>query len=142
VRHLISVLAIVGLMLSGAGPTPAQPLADGSGPARLYNPQTVEVLNGQVVKVEKVTPKRKGAQEFKGFMLQTEKENILVFLGPSRFIDKMPYQPAVGDPVSVKGSRVTFRGRPLIIAAEVRKGAQVMQLRDDAGRPLMRRKPR
>jgi hypothetical protein len=37
--------------------------------------------------------------------------------------------------VEVKGSCITFGGNPAIIAAEVKKGDDVMKLRDDNGVP-------
>jgi hypothetical protein len=36
----------------------------------------------------------------------------------------------------VRGSRVTFDGKPAIIAATVRKGDEELALRDAAGRPV------
>jgi len=36
----------------------------------------------------------------------------------------------------VKGSRFTLGGKPAIIAAEVKKGDEVLKLRDDAGFPM------
>jgi hypothetical protein len=41
-----------------------------------------------------------------------------------------------GDRVEITGSRVTVEGKPTIIAAEVRKGDEVLQLRDAAGVPV------
>jgi hypothetical protein len=38
-----------------------------------------------------------------------------------------------GDKVGIKGSRVTFQGKPVIIAAEVKNGDEVLQLRDGNG---------
>jgi hypothetical protein len=43
---------------------------------------------------------------------------------------------APGDKVEVTGSRVTYEGQPTIIAGEVKKGAQVLKLRDAAGVPV------
>jgi len=40
-----------------------------------------------------------------------------------------------GDKIEVKGSRVTFAGKPAIIAAEVKKGDNTVILRDSAGIP-------
>jgi len=38
--------------------------------------------------------------------------------------------------VEVTGSRITFDGRPAMIAAEVRKGEEVLKLQDDNGYPV------
>ncbi|HEU4344281.1 MAG TPA: hypothetical protein VFU31_22205 [Candidatus Binatia bacterium] len=40
------------------------------------------------------------------------------------------------DRVEVKGARITFEGKPAIIASEVKKGDEVLRLRDDAGFPV------
>jgi len=36
----------------------------------------------------------------------------------------------------VKGSRITYNGKPAIVAAEVKKGDTVLKLRDDNGIPV------
>jgi len=38
--------------------------------------------------------------------------------------------------VEVKGSRISIQGQPTIIACEVKKGNNVLKLRDDRGMPL------
>ena len=43
------------------------------------------------------------------------------------------------DKVEVKGAKTTFAGKPVIIAAEVKKGDEVLKLRDDSGFPGVER---
>jgi hypothetical protein len=43
---------------------------------------------------------------------------------------------AAGDRVEVKGSRMTVRDEPLIVAAEVKKGDQVLKMRNANGEAL------
>jgi hypothetical protein len=38
--------------------------------------------------------------------------------------------------VEVKGSRITFEGKPAIIAAEIKKGEETLKLRDENGFPV------
>jgi hypothetical protein len=38
--------------------------------------------------------------------------------------------------IEVKGSRITLEGKPARIAAQVKKGGEVLKLRDDDGRPV------
>lgn len=38
--------------------------------------------------------------------------------------------------VEVKGSRITFDGKPVVIAAEVKKGQDVLHFRDENGVPV------
>ena len=68
--------------------------------------------------------------------LQTDKETIPVHLGPAWFMQKQSPQIATGDAIVVTGSRVTFDGKPAIIAAEIKKGDKVIRLREQNGVPL------
>jgi len=110
----------------------------GWGPAgayhRLYNPQTVESIAGEVVNVEQVTP-MKGMSSGVHLMVKTEKETVSVHLGPAWYIENQDVKIEPKDKVEIKGSRVTFEGRPAIIAAEIKKGDEILRLRDDAGVP-------
>ncbi|MDD2903926.1 MAG: DNA-binding protein [Syntrophales bacterium] len=142
----IIIGAIVGLSLifvtaswaqRGMGPGGGQGRGWGMGGAygRIYNPQTVETLSGEVVSVEKFMPGR-GMSYGVHFTLKTDKETIPVHLGPSWYLDKQDIKIVPKDQVQVTGSRVTFEGKPAIIAAEVKKGDKVLKLRDQAGVPV------
>jgi len=100
---------------------------------RVYNPATVETISGTVESVEKVTP-MKGMYPAVEATVKTNKETISVHLGPEWYIERLDTKIEKGDTVEIKGSRVTFAGKPAIIAAEIMKGDNVLQLRDNAGR--------
>jgi hypothetical protein len=57
-------------------------------------------------------------------------------LGPAFYLENQDVKIEPKDKVEVKGSRVTFEGKPAIIAAEVKKGDEVLRLRDDNGFPM------
>ena len=101
---------------------------------RLYNPATVETLSGEVVSVDK-TSSRRGRSLGMHFILKTDKETIPVHLGPSSYLDQQEVKLAPGDKVEVTGSRVTYKGKPVIIAGQVKKDGQTLQLRDANGVP-------
>lgn len=101
---------------------------------RMYNPATVETVSGTVESVEKTTP-MKGMYSGIHIMLKTDKESVDVHLGPEWYIERLDTKVEKGDKIEVKGSRVTFDGRPAIIAAEVKKGDNTLFLRDSAGIP-------
>ncbi len=108
---------------------------DASSPyGRMYNPTTVENLSGEVVKVERITPMR-GMSAGIHLVLKCGAVEISVHLGPAWYIERQQVKLAPGDMIQVKGSRVTFAGKPAIIAAEIRKGDEVLKLRNDAGIP-------
>src|SRR4030042_2816264 len=101
---------------------------------RMYNSKTIETLSGEVVSVDKFTPGR-GMSYGVHFTLKTDKETIPVHLGPSWYVDQQEVKLAPGDKVEVTGSRVTYQGKPAIIAAQVKKDGETLQLRDANGVP-------
>jgi hypothetical protein len=103
---------------------------------RMYDPKTVETLSGEVVSMEEMTSMRGMSSYGVHLALKTDKETIPVHLGPGWFIENQDTQIAPKDTIEVKGSRITFEGKPAIIAAEVRKGGEVLKLRDESGFPV------
>ena len=106
----------------------------GSQYQRMYNPSTVETLSGEVESVDRVSP-MKGMRSGIHIALKTDKETIPVHLGPEWYVEGLDVKLQKGDAIEVKGSRVTFGGKPAIIAAEVKKGDSALVLRDSAGVP-------
>jgi hypothetical protein len=53
----------------------------------------------------------------------------------TRIIENQDIKIEPGDKVEVKGSRITFSGKPAMIAAESKKGHHILKLRDDNGIP-------
>jgi hypothetical protein len=106
----------------------------GSSYQRMYNPATVETVSGVVESVDKITP-MKGMYSGIHLVLKTDKETIAVHLGPEWYIERQDVKLEKGDKIEVKGSRITFDGKPAIIAAELKKGDSVLVLRDSAGFP-------
>jgi hypothetical protein len=102
---------------------------------RNYDPKTVETVQGKVLSVGKLQQRGRGVH----VMLQTDKETIAVHLGPSWYIDKQTPKIETNDTITVTGSRVTVGGKPAIIAAQVKKGNEVLKLRDDNGVPAWSR---
>lgn len=103
--------------------------------SRMYDPKTVETINGEVVSVDKITP-RKGMSYGVHLMVKTDKETLSVHLGPGWFIENQDIKIEPKDKIEIKGSRITLEGKPALIAAEVKKGNEVLKLRDDNGIPV------
>ena len=107
----------------------------GSKHVRMYDPKTVETISGEVVSVEKI-PATKGRGDGVHLTLKTDKETIPVHLGPGWYIEHQDTKIEPKDRVDVTGSRVLSEGKPAIIAAEVKKGNEILKLRDDNGFPF------
>ncbi|MBI4847843.1 MAG: DNA-binding protein [Nitrospirae bacterium] len=107
----------------------------GSAYGKMYNPQTVETLSGEVVSVDKITP-MKGMNYGVHLTVKTDKETISVHLGPGWFMENQDMKIEPKDRIDVKGSRITFQEKPALIAAEVTKGDETLKLRDENGFPV------
>ena len=101
----------------------------------MYNPQTVETIRGEVVSIEKITP-LKGMYYGVHAVVKTDKETLSVHLGPGWYIENQDVKLEPKDTVEVKGSRITFEGKPAIVAAEVTKRGESLTLRDASGFPV------
>jgi len=101
---------------------------------RMYNPATIENVSGVVESVDKIAP-MKGMHSGVHLVLKTDKEILSVHLGPEWYMERLDTKIEQGDKIEVKGSRVSFAGKPAVIAAEVKKGDSVLVLRDSAGIP-------
>lgn len=130
----IVVLSVVSAAPAWKGGRGSGGWGMGSAYQRMYNPQTVETISGTVESVDKFTPMR-GMGYGIHLMVKTDKGIIPVHLGPGWYIERQAMKFAKGDKVEVKGSRVTFNGKPAIIAQEVKKDDGTLILRDDTGTP-------
>ena len=133
---LVLAAAAAVLVLAAPGESLAQ-RAMGGGYGGRYDPQTVETVSGEVLSVEKVSYGR-GRYYGIHLILKTSEGELSVHLGPSWFVDRQTMKLEAHDAIEVTGSRVTYRGKPALIAAEVRKGNDTLRLRTAEGLPLWR----
>ena len=101
---------------------------------RLYNQDTVKMIAGEVETVEYFVP-QKGMRQGVHIQLKTDGESLPIHLGPRWFLDNQDVQIEKGNQIEVKGSLITYKDKPAIIAAEIEKGGDVLQLRDENGFP-------
>lgn len=140
-RFFISILTLISLIYSFE--SVAQPggkwkgsggWGRGSGYNRMYDPKTVETISGEVVSVEKITPSH-GMSYGVHLIVKTDAETISVHLGPGWFIERQDITFEPKDNIVVTGSRITYQGKPAIIAAEVKKADELLKLREEYGIP-------
>jgi hypothetical protein len=139
---LVGAMAIVGLV-SGTGVLAQERVTwrggGGWGPetpyARMYNPQTIETISGTVDSIHKIRP-MKGMSYGVHTVVKTDTESISVHLGPDWYIENQDVQIERGDTITIKGSRITYDGKPAVVAAEVHRGDEVLVLRDAQGIPV------
>lgn len=107
----------------------------GSAYGRLYDPKTVETISGEILSLDQITP-YKGMSYGVHMTVRTDKGTVSVHLGPAWYLDNQDVKLAPKDKVQITGSRITFDGKPAIIAAEIKKGADILKLRDENGFPV------
>ena len=101
-----------------------------------FNPNTMKTISGQVIKVDQV-PQPGFGMEMRLTVFTDKKEILPVYLGPAFYIGG-PWQAKhfrIGDKVAVTGSQVTVRGEPFMLATTVKRGNEVLRLRDKDGTP-------
>ena len=135
-------LVIMGCMVMLSVNSWAQPGrgAGGSGGGMHYgmmwDASSVTTVSGEVTAVEKYTPGRGGSSYGLRLTIKTGKETLPIILGPAGYVEQQHFALAPKDQVEIKGSRLSIQGQPTVIAAEVKKGDQILKLRDDKGIPL------
>jgi hypothetical protein len=145
-RRKLAVVVLAGTLLGLllASPGPAQPAvkwrgSGGWGPksqyGRVYDPKTVTVVKGEVVSISPFMPIR-GMAPGVHMMVNANGESISVHLGPEWFIASQDLRIEARDAVEIKGSQVTLSGKPVLIAAVVTRGDEVLRLRDETGVPV------
>lgn len=102
---------------------------------RLYNTASVIEIKGKVEKVEKIIPEKGMSTGIHLTMKTVKNELISVHLGPNWFLDNQDVHFAVGDAITVHGSKVTYENKPAIIAKTIEKGDYILELRNDKGFP-------
>jgi hypothetical protein len=136
---LLGILAVLGLLAA-----PSTALAQRGGMAtRMYDLTTVETIQGPVTALDTVTsrgggPGRTGRHQGLHLQVDTGDETLPVHLGPLFYLQDQALTLQVGDTVTVRGSRVTMRNAPALIAARIQSGDRTWTLRDHRGRPAWR----
>jgi hypothetical protein len=126
----VLVAAAPALSLAQGGPPPGK----GPGAMRLFDPATVVTVTGTVLGETRVD--RGMGHSGVHLAVRTADAEIPVHLGPDFWVDKQTVKFAKGDEITVTGSKVTFEGKPAIIAVTVAKGGATLVLRDAKGTPV------
>ncbi len=136
-------LALI-MSLSLACPGLAQPVPGGGRGmgARLYNPQTVTTVKGQVEKLEALPGRGRGGGrglQYQSVVIKTSQGSLMVPLGPGWFLAEKKFAVKAGDTLEATGSKVILNNQPALIAREVKVNGQTLTLRDAQGFPRWRR---
>jgi len=116
---------------------PMHPGARREGPyKKIFDSKTIRTISGQVIKVDQV-PEPGFGMEMRLTVFIDKKEILPVYLGPAFYIvgseQAKPFK--LGHKVTVTGSQVTVGGELFMIATTVKRGNEILRLRDKEGNP-------
>ena len=103
--------------------------------SRLFNTGTILEIKGTVVSIEKITPDVGMSVGIRIIMKTSKNERISVHLGPEWYLDNQDIHFVIGDVIQVKESRIRYQKAPAIIAINVWKGNNYLNLRNNKGFP-------
>ena len=140
--NICAALAAAVVLLSPPSVVLAQTTAGrgpmGRGMAMHYDVAAETTLSGTVEDVKSMASPRNGAGGLH-LIVRTDNGTQEVAVGPAWFVTSKHFEFAKGDAVTVTGARTTVAGTAIVIAREVKKGEQVLTLRDAKGIPLWMR---
>lgn len=102
----------------------------------MYDPAKAETVQGEVTAVEKIGGGGRRGPGI-GLRLKTASGELVVHLGPQWYIEQQgEVRIKAGDSVEVTGVKISRGGPDIFLAGEVKKGEDVLKLRDESGFPL------
>lgn len=122
------LLILMGLLApraaKGGQTSPAEPR---------YDPAATVEFDGVVTEMREVP--RGSAMRGLHLTVDTGKESLDVYLGPTEFMKLFDFSFTKGDRIYVVGSKVKLAGGTVVLAREVRRQSQTVYLRDSTGNP-------
>jgi DNA/RNA endonuclease YhcR with UshA esterase domain len=127
------LLALLIFSLSATFVSAQRQAGQGKGVPR-YDPAAEATVTGVIQEVRQVT----GRAAWGGthLTLDTGAGPLDVHVGPTWFLAKQSFTFAKGDQIEVTGSKVKYEGADALIAREIKRGEQVLTLRDAQGIPV------
>ena len=107
--------------------------------AMSFNPSTVKTITGTVESVGSFKPEAAPAGVSPGLRLRVrtaEGQFVTIYAGPVSYAEQKEFYVMPGDQITITGSETKIRSRTVILASELKKGTQILELRDKSGKPL------
>jgi sporulation protein YlmC with PRC-barrel domain len=103
---------------------------------KIFDSKTIKTISGQVIKVDQV-PEPGSGMEMRLTVFTDKKEVLPVYLGPAFYIvgSEEANHFKIGDEVTVTGSQVKVHGELFMLATTVKRGNEILRLRDKDGTP-------
>lgn len=98
-----------------------------------YETSSEVTAKGVIEKVDSQT----GRMGWNGvhLVVKFDAETLTVHVGPSAYVEQKGFSFAEGDRIEVTGSKIKFEGSDIIVARVIKKGDEVLTLRNERGIP-------
>jgi sporulation protein YlmC with PRC-barrel domain len=106
-----------------------------------FNASNVKTIKGTVQTLGVFQPEGAAPGISSGLRLRVKTEDgnlVTVYAGPIWYAEQQNFFLMPGDEIAVTGAETKTGPRNVIVASELRKGSQALQLRDKSGKPLWR----
>lgn len=100
-----------------------------------YDPATETTVTGTVAEVKNTPAPGRGMGGIH-LVFDAPDGRVDVRVGPAAFVEGQHVTFAAGDSLTITGSKTTIDSQQVIVAREIRKGDQVLTLRNAQGFPL------
>lgn len=101
----------------------------------IYNSQTVQTFQGEIVSVQKISFANKPAPYLQ-FIFRTAQGEYTVEAGPQWYLDARGITILSGEKIEVHGSIIEIEGKKIILADRLKQGNSEIKLRTSDGSPL------
>ncbi len=132
------VLAAAAMADGGHGRRGDGDCGKGRGPWQSFEAGKTETITGTVVAMEPIANHRGKGQGME-LKLNTGTGQAIIHVGPQWYLDQQTVKIVSGDVVEIIGAKASRRGADIFIASEVKKGNEVLKLRDENGAPAWRK---
>ncbi|MEN6333183.1 MAG: PRC-barrel domain-containing protein [Phycisphaerales bacterium] len=116
-------------------PATSSPWTEGSEYESLYNPNAVRTIHGTI---ESIGTFRLEGTTVEGLRLRIKTDDgktVTVHAGPRPYVDRQNIDLHYGDEVTVMGSPAKMGWRDFIVASQIKKGNDTLDLRTKEGKP-------
>ena len=103
--------------------------------SKMFDSRSVETIKGEVLTIERFIP-LKGMSSGLQIIVRTETDTIAAHLGPEWFMDNQDIHIEREDIIEIKGARITFDGKSVLIATEILRRTDILRLRNISGFPV------
>ena len=101
---------------------------------RSFDARNVKTYKGRITSVGQFQPDKKSLEGREVRLRTSDGKELIVHLGPSRFIEEQKFELKDGAEVTVQGAEATIDGKKVIIGTSIQSGNRTVQLRDRAGK--------